>query len=211
VQNLVPPSDLPGDAKELLRLWDVSGDPRDVRLAARWPDWSLVQIGEAIASIAADYVHTRELQHRDPEKLKDEGDELRFGFAIALNRAHAIHNPQRYDDWGSPFKTRFTTLGEGTDSVLAKEFSELFARVTDDETAIVYSPSFREFGIPVLDGGPSAIIITHDPFSGKALPKPLRDEWFAAVEKLLGRQYSLYDTGAPDEFQSEAWWIARGL
>jgi hypothetical protein len=39
----------------------------------------------------------------------------------------------------------------------------------------------------------------------------LCDESFAAAENLLGRQYALGDTGVPDEFASEAWWIARGL
>jgi hypothetical protein len=67
------------------------------------------------------------------------------------------------------------------------------------------------FGIPVLDGGPGVVRITHDPFTGKALPADLSDEWFATVEKLLGRQYVLGDTEVPEEFASEAWWIARGL
>jgi hypothetical protein len=46
----------------------------------------------------------------------------------------------------------------------------------------------------------------------KALPAPLRDERFAAVGKLLGRFYDVFDeTPVPDEFTSEAWWILRGL
>jgi hypothetical protein len=44
------------------------------------------------------------------------------------------------------------------------------------------------------------------------LPKPLHDEWFATVEKWLGRPYAgRVETPVPDEFASEAWWIARGL
>ena len=144
--------------------------------------------------------------------LQDEDDNLRHGFSHALSRAHVRHDPRRYDEWGSPFKTRFVELGTGTDSVLAKDFPELFARVGDDETAIIYWPKYREFGIPVLDGGPSIISISHDPFSGKALPPSVRDEWFATVEKLLGRPYGdPQEPPLPDEFASEAWWIARGL
>jgi hypothetical protein len=56
----------------------------------------------------------------------------------------------------------------------------------------------------------SKISISHDPFSGKPLPKDLRDEWFAAVAESLGRRYSSGDT-VPEEFESEAWWIARKL
>ena len=197
---------------EVVRLWDVHGDPRSVRCVSRFPHWSPMQVGEAIAAIAADFLQAREVTHRSPWQLKDEGDELRIGFATGLSRAHAAHDPQRYDDWGAPFKSRFVPLGEGTDSALARQFPELFKRVTDDETAIVYWPKYREFAIPVLDGGPSAITITHDPFSGKVLPASLRDEWFAAVEKLLGRHYLDPDeTPVPDEFKSEAWWIARGF
>jgi hypothetical protein len=211
VNHLVPPADLPANAKELVRLWDINGDPRQVRQVSGFSGWQPEKVGEALAMVAAAFLHDREIEHRDPLRLQDEDDGLRAGFSVELSRAHVRHEPRRYDEWGSPFKTRFTKLGESKDSVLAKEFPELFARVTDDDTAIVYWPKFREFGIPVLDGGPSAIIITHDPFSGKALPHSLRDEWFATVEKLLGRQYSFGDTGAPEEFASEAWWIARGL
>jgi hypothetical protein len=120
------------------------------------------------------------------------------------------HDPERYDAWGCPSKARFANIKAGKESVLTKDFPELFARVTDDESAIVYLPEFREFGIPVLDGGPSKISVSHDPFSGKPLPRQLRDEWYAAVEKLLGRRPSRGDT-VPEEFESEAWWIARKL
>jgi hypothetical protein len=90
--------------------------------------------------------------------------------------------------------------------------SEPFKRVTDDETAIVYWPKFHKFAIAVLDGRPSAIAITHDPFSGEVLPPPLRKKWFDTVEKLWGCHYAGSDeTPVPDEFSSQVWWIARGL
>jgi hypothetical protein len=211
LDHLAPASDLPVAAKECLRVWDVNGDARSVRHVSRWPAWEPIDLGYALAAVAADFLHAREAAHRDVERLKDQSDELRIGFAGGLLRAHAAHDPPRYDDWGAPFKSRFSAAGTGANSILAKDYPELFKRVSDDETAIVYYPKVREFGIPVLDGGPSFIMISHDPFSGKALPKPLGDEWFAAVEKLLGRPYVHGDTGVPAEFESESWWIARKL
>jgi hypothetical protein len=210
VDHLAPPSDLPANARELVRLWDVNGHPRSVRVTARFAGWKPDQVGEALAIAAASFLHAREMEHRDPGQLKDDDDNLRVGFSNGLSVAHVRHDPQRYDEWGSPFKNRFMELGSAAGSVLAKDFPELFARVTDDETAITYYPKVREFGIPVLDGGPSVITITHDPFSGRALPTSLSDEWFAAVEKLHGRPHSWGDP-VPEEFRSEAWWIARGL
>lgn len=212
MDHLAPPSDLPADAKELVRLWDINGNPGRVRQVSRFAGWHPDKVGEALAAFASAFLHARETEHRDPARLQQEDDDLRAGFSIELSRAHVRQDPRKYDEWGSPFKTRFTRLGAARDSVLVTDFPELFKRVNDDETAIVYYPKLREFGIPVLDGGPSFIEISHDPFSGKTLPKPLRDEWFATVEKLLGRPYAgPLETPLPDELTSEAWWIARGL
>jgi hypothetical protein len=212
MDELTPPSDLPESAFEVTRLWAaVKDDTYALMYKSLWPtDWDPYKLGEALAVVAADFVHEREREHRNPEQLKDDSDNLRLGLTNGLSRAHVAHHPARYDEWGCPFKTRFVNLGDGKDSVLAKDFPELFARVADDETAICYYPKLREFGIPVLDGGPSVIIFSHDPFSGKPLPKGLGTEWRAAVESALGREYSWGDT-VPEEFRSEAWWIARNL
>lgn len=212
MDHLAPPSDLPAGAREIARVWSVEDDARRVRQVSRFEDWQPEQVGEALSAVAAAFLHAREITHSDPSRLRDEDDSLRVGFSNGLSRAHVRHDPQRYDEWGCPFKARFVDIGAGADSVLAKDYPELFKRVCDDETAIVYYPKFREFGLPVLDGGPSVIVFSHDPFSGKALPKSLADEWFDAVEKLLGRPYAGFvETPVPDEFTSEAWWIARGL
>jgi hypothetical protein len=49
------------------------------------------------------------------------------------------------------------------------------------------------------------------PFTGKALPGSLRNRFFDEIEK-LGLVDGLADIErAPAEFQSETWWIARGL
>jgi len=211
MDELPPPSDLPRGAFEVMRLWSLKDDPAELFWSSRWPEACAPEdLGDMLSMVAADFLHERELKHRDPERLKDESDQLRLGLTNGLSRAHVAHDPAKYDEWGCPFKTRFVNLGDGKDSVLANDFPELFARVADDETAICYYPKLREFGIPVLDGGPSVIIFSHDPFSGKPLPKGLSTEWRAAVESALGREYSWGDT-VPDEFQSEAWWIARNL
>lgn len=96
-------------------------------------------------------------------------------------------------------------------SSLASRYPELLARCADDETALLYWPWFREFLIPILDGGPSAILIGHDPFSGARLPASLRDEWFDTLEREMGREVDLFDPDVPAEFQGEEWWIRRGL
>jgi hypothetical protein len=210
--HLPMPSDLPSGAIEFLRLWSTSASAQNVLAVSRWPEWTPMQAGESIAAAAANYLHQSETRHRDSEKLRDESEELRAGFGVGLSRAHLARDPQQFDDWGCPFKARFTEPGAGHDSVLATEYPELFARICDDETAIVYDPKCREFAIPVLDGGPSAVRISHDPFSGKSLPAPLGDAWFTAIEAAIGRPYRWDDrTLVPDEFRSEAWWIARGL
>jgi len=54
---------------------------------------------------------------------------------------------------------------------------------------LIYAAVFREFGLPVFDDGPS---------------------W----RKILGREVGLlYDDleALPKRFDSEAWWIERGL
>ena len=143
MDHLAPPPDLPANAREILRLWSVKDDVRTLLHASQWPEWDPYQLG----AVAADFVHARERKHLDPWQLNEDSDNLRLGLTNGLSRAHLRHDPQRYDDWGCPFKTCFMTLGAAKDLVLAKDFPELFERVNDDETAIVYSPSLREFGI----------------------------------------------------------------
>jgi hypothetical protein len=71
------------------------------------------------------------------------------------------------------------------------------------ETAILYAPKFREYGIRVLDGGSGFIVIDHCPWCGKALPAPLRTEWFNEIES---RGFEAGDETIPAEFTSDAWW-----
>ncbi len=74
------------------------------------------------------------------------------------------------------------------------------------ETAILYAPKFREYGIRVLDGGSSFIVIEHCPWCGKTLPGALRDAWFQEIES---RGFEIGDEAIPAEFFSDAWWKAQ--
>lgn len=86
---------------------------------------------------------------------------------------------------------------------------EILKRSEDTETAIVYIAKFREFGISALDGGTSYILIEFCPWCGSRLPKKLRDQWFDNLEKLGIDDPE--DQKVPKEFQTEEWWIKRGL
>jgi hypothetical protein len=55
-------------------------------------------------------------------------------------------------------------------------------RLADNQTAIQYWPKFREYRIPVLDGGDSVITIQFCPWCGIRLPKSLRTEWFDRLD-----------------------------
>jgi hypothetical protein len=79
--------------------------------------------------------------------------------------------------------------------------------VEDDETAVVYFRRFREYGISVLDGGESMIVIAFCPWCGTKLPASLRDEWSDAIERL---GFEPGDERIPVEFHSDAWWRGRG-
>ena len=102
-------------------------------------------------------------------------------------------------------------------SVLAKTFPRLWEFASDNETAVCYRPELREFWIPVvdgpvIDGSASGIVITHDPWSGRALPAPLRNEWFDQIEALgVDTAEPSFRSGLPSEFNSETWWVERGL
>ena len=85
----------------------------------------------------------------------------------------------------------------------------LASQLTDscDDTAIVYVPRYRRFGLRVLDGGSSYTVIKHCPFCGAAFPTSLVEQWFEELERL-----GIEDPReAPAELQSESWWRARGL
>ncbi len=84
---------------------------------------------------------------------------------------------------------------------------EMRDRLDDNETAIRYSPKFREYGIPVLDGGDSFITIQFCPWCGTSLPKSLRTEWFDRLERL---RLDIDDPAVPAALLTDEWWRNDG-
>ena len=71
------------------------------------------------------------------------------------------------------------------------------------ETAILYVPKWREYGLPVLDGGSSYILITHGPWCGITLPPSLRNRWFDLIES---QGFEPDDPKLPESLRSDVWW-----
>jgi len=78
------------------------------------------------------------------------------------------------------------------------------------ESALVYVAKFREYGIKVLDGGSSFVVIAHCPWCGSALPETLRDRWFDEIEA-LGLSFPEDEEEIPTEFADDTWYKSRGL
>ena len=99
-------------------------------------------------------------------------------------------------------------------SSLYDAFPNLLWAACDPQLPIIYSPVFREFGMPVFDGGPAKNTIRFDPYTGKALPSSVRDAYFDVAEEILGHEVALLDDELdtlPPAFRGEQWWIERGL
>lgn len=50
------------------------------------------------------------------------------------------------------------------------------------DSTVVFHEVFGEYGLPIRDGGPSYLVISHCPFCGAKLPAGGRDDWFDAIE-----------------------------
>ena len=74
------------------------------------------------------------------------------------------------------------------------------------EGGLVYFPKFREYGIRVLDGGSSSIIIDYCPWCGRKLPSSLRDQWFRELSKL---KLEPGDRRIPKSLLSDEWWLKK--
>ena len=69
--------------------------------------------------------------------------------------------------------------------------------------AVRFVSKFREWGIPIPDGGTSYLELRVCPFCGTQLPPSLRDAWFDKAEQLgIDPPYD----EMPPEYQSDAWW-----
>jgi hypothetical protein len=76
--------------------------------------------------------------------------------------------------------------------------------IQDEDGIVVYIPKFREYSIPVHDGGSSRITINFCPWCGKRLPAPLRKVWFDELERMGIEDWD--DPSIPEKYKSEAWW-----
>jgi hypothetical protein len=74
--------------------------------------------------------------------------------------------------------------------------------VEDPDLPIIYTAKFDEFGVRVLDGGSSTIVLEYCPWSGDKLPASLRDAWFKELDR-LGLDPLSRDL--PVEFTDERW------
>ena len=81
-----------------------------------------------------------------------------------------------------------------------------YALTPDEGVPLIYRPKFREYGIPIFDGGPAVMLIDYCPWCGAALPPSLRDEWF---EEMQRRGLEPGDDQPPPDMLTDAWWRAR--
>ena len=68
---------------------------------------------------------------------------------------------------------------------------------------INYSEKFDEYGLKILDGGTSCILITFCPWCGEKLPESKRDQWFDEIEKL---GIDPWTEEVPEQYQSNKWY-----
>ncbi len=148
---------------------------------------------------------------------------------IEANRAacQPFQNYDRDEDgwdeiWGGVFAILVEHIAEVREvfdldprkSILFNDFPDLLWAACDPQEPVIYSPVFREFGMPVFDGCPSMTTLRFDPWSGKPLPASVRDAFFDEAEKILGHEVGVLDEELdtlPASYQSEAWWIEKGL
>lgn len=87
---------------------------------------------------------------------------------------------------------------------------DISKHIDNPEIPLNYNEKFREYGLKLLDGGSSNLIINHCPWCGNHFPRNLRDEWFDIVFDELELD-GPEDQGLPEEMKSDAWWRSRKL
>ncbi|HML92185.1 hypothetical protein [Methyloceanibacter sp.] len=130
------------------------------------------------------------------------------------------------DDWDEIWDGVFAILAEHLGEVreafdldprksaLFENYPDLLWAACDPQQPVIYSPVFREFGMPVFDGGPAMTTMRFDPWTGKELPSSVRDAFFEEAEKILGHEVGVLDDELdtlPGAYQGETWWVEKGL
>ncbi|WP_271084414.1 hypothetical protein [Brevundimonas sp. NIBR11] len=97
------------------------------------------------------------------------------------------------------------------ESSLRNAYPELFSFIDRGECGIGYSPKVREFHLKVRRGSAAVQLLSFCPFTGRKLPSSLRTPFFDELDR-IGLNDGLTDVDrAPMQFQSERWWLDRGL
>lgn len=84
---------------------------------------------------------------------------------------------------------------------------EMFMMV-EEEKSIVYLPQYREYGVPILDGGSSILVMNFCPWCGRKLPASLREEFYAILEAANIDYCGMSDNDdrLPEAMRSSRWW-----
>ena len=77
--------------------------------------------------------------------------------------------------------------------------------VEEENNSIIFVPQYREYGVPIRDGGSSYLLVKFCPWCGAKLPDSLRNEFFDILEK-LGIDYPCSKNKLPEAMRSEKWW-----
>lgn len=80
---------------------------------------------------------------------------------------------------------------------------EMESHILSGDVKIKYNSKFREYGIPVKDGGSAVQNISFCPWCGKQLPSSLRDKWFEVIDG-LGLEPG--DPEITEKYKTESWW-----
>ncbi len=78
--------------------------------------------------------------------------------------------------------------------------------LSETNLPLVYVPKFREYGLSVLDGGTSYVVILFCPWCSTRLPSSMRDAWFDAIE-MMGLEPESADV--PPAYRNDSWWRAQ--
>ena len=72
------------------------------------------------------------------------------------------------------------------------------------DAVVIYWARYDEYGLPIRDGGTSAITIAFCPWCGCVLPESKRELWFETLE--ARGLADADDEQIPAEFKTDAWW-----
>lgn len=87
---------------------------------------------------------------------------------------------------------------------LIDEFNQIREAIKEGKH-VVFSPRFREYGLPYVEDAVSVDLIKFCPWCGKRMPMSMRDEWFFELER-IGISDPLSSNKIPKEFKTSEWY-----